>query len=305
VRRYPVLRSIVFVDDRHGWAVGEAGHALRTEDGGSTWQDIRVGHDAALLSVYFVDENRGWAGAWLAKEKRAAIFYTENGGEAWQIRKRFEKSDILSIWALHFADQEHGWAFGNVDDVDSGGVILETDDGGDNWTKQYSGDAKNGFIAVDFINGKEAWTIGDNEILHTENGGIQWNVQYHKQGHEPDSTFWGLDFSSLSDGLVIRSEPNEVLRTRDGGVTWSPEVIPSQATILGKGKDMYCYAAKLDGPSRVIAGCSDGIILLSSDRGEHWVVEKTGVPGALLSLAITSRAEFATGTRGAILRRMK
>jgi photosystem II stability/assembly factor-like uncharacterized protein/tetratricopeptide (TPR) repeat protein len=46
------LRAIAFVDDEHGWAVGELGTILVTADGGRTWQPQHVGGSrAALLAV--------------------------------------------------------------------------------------------------------------------------------------------------------------------------------------------------------------------------------------------------------------
>ncbi len=46
------LRAIAFVDDQHGWAVGELGTILATADGGKTWQSQRAGgSQAALLAI--------------------------------------------------------------------------------------------------------------------------------------------------------------------------------------------------------------------------------------------------------------
>ena len=47
------LRSIAFVDNLHGWAVGALGTILATDDGGRTWRRQRAGGTrAALLAVY-------------------------------------------------------------------------------------------------------------------------------------------------------------------------------------------------------------------------------------------------------------
>lgn len=46
------LRDVEFVDDQHGWAVGELGLILHTQDGGQTWTAQRGGgHRAALAWV--------------------------------------------------------------------------------------------------------------------------------------------------------------------------------------------------------------------------------------------------------------
>jgi len=47
------IRSLCFVDDTHGWAVGELGTILATTDGGQTWQRSRAGGTrAALLGIF-------------------------------------------------------------------------------------------------------------------------------------------------------------------------------------------------------------------------------------------------------------
>ena len=33
----PTFRDVFFIDDQHGWVVGEEGTILATRDGGSTW----------------------------------------------------------------------------------------------------------------------------------------------------------------------------------------------------------------------------------------------------------------------------
>ncbi|NQT14978.1 MAG: hypothetical protein HQ582_19640 [Planctomycetes bacterium] len=47
------IRSLSFVDDQHGWAVGELGTILATTDGGATWRRCRSGGTrAALLGIF-------------------------------------------------------------------------------------------------------------------------------------------------------------------------------------------------------------------------------------------------------------
>jgi photosystem II stability/assembly factor-like uncharacterized protein len=47
------IQSLAFVDDQHGWAVGELGTILATHDGGRTWRRARSGGTrAALLGVF-------------------------------------------------------------------------------------------------------------------------------------------------------------------------------------------------------------------------------------------------------------
>ena len=52
------LRGLHFVDDRHGWAVGDLGTILATTDGGQTWNRQRSGGTRAALLGLFAEPNR-------------------------------------------------------------------------------------------------------------------------------------------------------------------------------------------------------------------------------------------------------
>ena len=62
---FPTLRSVWFsADGRLGWAVGNAGAVLLTQDGGRNWQQAVSGSGRVLRSVIFAaDAARGWAAA--------------------------------------------------------------------------------------------------------------------------------------------------------------------------------------------------------------------------------------------------
>jgi photosystem II stability/assembly factor-like uncharacterized protein/TolA-binding protein len=49
------LRAIVFADDQHGWAAGDLGTILASNDGGQTWQRQRAGNTRAALLGIFAD----------------------------------------------------------------------------------------------------------------------------------------------------------------------------------------------------------------------------------------------------------
>ena len=52
------LRGLHFVDDRHGWAVGDLGTILATSDGGQTWHRQQSGGTRAALLGIFAEPNR-------------------------------------------------------------------------------------------------------------------------------------------------------------------------------------------------------------------------------------------------------
>ncbi|MBI5905728.1 MAG: glycosyl hydrolase [Deltaproteobacteria bacterium] len=74
------LSAVFFVDEKTGWAVGQWGVVLRTDDAGESWtlqrHDTTV--DQPLFSVWFRDRQRGYAvGLW------SLMIATADGGKTW------------------------------------------------------------------------------------------------------------------------------------------------------------------------------------------------------------------------------
>ena len=68
------LTSVSFLDDTHGWVVGDYGTACHTSDGGTTWQSEETGA-GRLDSVGFVSATDGWIVG-----TGGAILHTVTGG---------------------------------------------------------------------------------------------------------------------------------------------------------------------------------------------------------------------------------
>ena len=82
------LRDVTFVDADRGWAVGDLGVILKTDDGGLTWspqQSDTLGH---LDSVAMFNSKRGLVvgGAYEPHTRigRGIVLWTADGGDSWQ-----------------------------------------------------------------------------------------------------------------------------------------------------------------------------------------------------------------------------
>jgi photosystem II stability/assembly factor-like uncharacterized protein len=74
------LSAVFFVDERTGWAAGQWGVVLRTDDAGESWtlQRHDTSVDQPLFSVWFRDRRRGYAvGLW------SLLIATADGGKSW------------------------------------------------------------------------------------------------------------------------------------------------------------------------------------------------------------------------------
>lgn len=75
------LTSVSFSDALNGWAVGQWGVIIHTEDGGETWtlQRSDTSVDRPLYSVLFLNKEHGFAvGLW------SLMLETKDGGKTWQ-----------------------------------------------------------------------------------------------------------------------------------------------------------------------------------------------------------------------------
>ena len=78
------LCDVCFVDPQHGWAVGDHGVILHTDDGGQHWSPQASGVTCTLTSVCFVDARNGWAAGGMAypylHDSSGVVLSTRDGG---------------------------------------------------------------------------------------------------------------------------------------------------------------------------------------------------------------------------------
>jgi photosystem II stability/assembly factor-like uncharacterized protein len=147
-----LVYAVSMADEQRGWAVGQSGLVLRTEDGGLSWTrqpNDKVDQGVHLFAVQALDARRAWAvGEWGTR------IYTEDGGQTWQdlsltvdelhpqfvwlsvedqarVRRGepvFEDVGLSDVSCLP-ANTEHCWIIGEF------GYVFRTEDGGRNWER--------------------------------------------------------------------------------------------------------------------------------------------------------------------------
>lgn len=147
------LIHLDFVDDKHGWIVGDNGAILSTFDGGLSWTKQNSGTNATLYHVDFRDEKKGWAVG-----KRGTILKTLDGGQTWLTIAAKVEATLLSV---QFVSGEEGWAVGRA------GTILRSEDGGLSWLQQETRTKSNIYAMI--FNKKVGWAVGgDGMVLRYE-----------------------------------------------------------------------------------------------------------------------------------------
>ena len=242
------LNAVSFVDASRGWAVGDGGTILATDDGGKTWRAQTSGTNTTLISVHFVDASRGWAvGGSIGP---STILATDDGGKTWRAQTSGTSQWLRSV---HFVDASRGWAVG--DD----GAILATDDGGKTWRAQTSG-TKTWLESVHFVDASRGWVVGGSigaiTILATDDGGKTWRTQ--TSGMKAQLT--SVHFFDASRGWAV-GDGGTILATDDGGKTWHS---PKSGTAMS----LSSISGREKGQRLCIVG--DGTILNSRDGGKTW-----------------------------------
>ncbi len=167
------ITSLDMYDGRVGWATGSSGFALKTEDGGMTWEI----ENAPLYSYSLSDIcMTGDSSIWISSGgySGAMFFHSINGGQDWT-SDRFNGLGAASH--LTFINEDIGWACG------SNGLIMHTADEGASWTIQPSGTSRT-LNSITFLDANYGWAVGEHGVLlFTTDGGVTWTPSEFRNGN--------------------------------------------------------------------------------------------------------------------------
>jgi photosystem II stability/assembly factor-like uncharacterized protein len=223
------LTAVTFIDEKHGWAVGQWGVILATSDGGDVWDLMRVDTsvDQPLFSVAFKNAKVGWvAGLW------SLLLKTEDGGKTWKAIELQPPPDggkadrnLYKIWSgkdgILYIGAEHGTVLRSNDEGKTW-VYIDTGYKGSFWTGMST---DNGLLYVAGLRGS---------LYRSNDKGTTWSRQ--ESGVESSITGLaengqqlvgvGLDgywFEGKSDGsnfeghqLADRDALTGIVKTRSG-----------------------------------------------------------------------------------------
>jgi len=233
------LRDVNFPDPDHGWAAGNTGLLLYSDNGGSSWIKKNIGTVLNFKSICFSDSSNGWVVAneeihYLFEEPDAwkgRVWHTSNGGASWVEQNL--PADAGIIHRLYFINNMEGWALGvkneNIDAfVDTRCAAYHTSDGGETWTEKYSPDLDLVFTDIDFPDEDHGFMVGfksssgetNGLMFRTSDGGDNW-----QRSTEENDVLWELEFVDSLRGYTVGADYYSawgppVYRTMDGGVSW-------------------------------------------------------------------------------------
>lgn len=216
--------DVFFLDESHGWTVGDYGAVMSTTDGGKEWNVLRrVNQEVPrYYACYFISEKKGWVVGY--NIEKGLLLSTEDGG--WNLKEYGNFPGAL-FYDVQFISDKEGWVVGGLG---NGPVILHTNDGGNKWEIQETGGT--GYLQkVLFLDKNNGFAIGGTSsyaplVLRTDNGGKTWNKQTI-----PVDTGRGEDIFFLNslEGWIVLVET--IIKTTDGGDTWKEVPIPPNSYV--------------------------------------------------------------------------
>jgi len=292
IPEYASLRGIFFLDQSHGWCVGWNDSHYSTINGGNTWELMDSLVAEHLDNVHFVDNNKGWVGG------ADGIWYTNNGGfgtngnwiQQWDtwgaIYAKPFFIDYLTGW---FIETTYSWPSGYT-----GSSIYRTTDGGSNWIQAYSTEWE--IYDITFIDSLKGWAVGAMGsiiVIHTVDGGINWEPLTISNNKLLSSVCFVDSLSGWSTGYNYSDDYSLIFHTLDGGITWQQQ---------GDTLDVWLNDITFVDPLNGWAVGDSGTILHTSNGGMDWEIQESGTLAQLYTISfVDNNLGWICGDSGTIL----
>ena len=320
------LRAVDFAGGR-GYAVGEFGTVLRTDDGGTSWSGVRTGITDDLGELRVIDADTFVAGG------GCTLVRSDDSGQTIR-RLRFNPSASCGspLAAMHFANDNVGFLIrldGSVLRTEDGGArfasraaipatgggppndvwftspdngvvvtgsdtlgrVYRTTDGGASWTEVATSAALRGLY---FVSATTGYAVGQSAVLKTTDGGATW---------EPTDADLDLALRSVRCGdeqhcvVISNNNPGLVEYTDDGFAT----IKPSSYTFIAPAIHIQGQAASFASPTRVALVGFRGLGAISNDGGKTFDLAASQLQGNYNRLRLTSQSSvFAPGNAGSV-----
>lgn len=319
--------SAIDVDGARGYAVGQLGTVLRTDDGGATWAGLGSGTAESLSLVQMIGPNTVIAGGGCSLRR------SDNAGATFS-RLPFTASDSRCqsfVSAVSFTSSTVGYVLlangtvlrtadggrtfgqrtgvpgatssgttGSATDIDfvsedvgtavASGRIYRTVNGGNSWTAVSAAGGR--VTRLRFVDATNAVAVGDGGTFLTSSDGGASFAARPLAGEGAGKTFTGVSCAAPGT-CVMTIAGTQLVRTTDGGAT-SSLVATADASVI---------AADFGAAGRVVGVGDGGVTVASDDSGATFapVGSRLSTTFGRLRSAFGGRA-YALGTNGRVAR---
>lgn len=186
------MNAVFMLNEEYGWAVGDKGQILYTQDG-MKWEQTTTKFSSNILDVEFTDKLNGWIVG-----SNGTISRSDDGGITWIMEYSKPGFDIVSVQII---DATAVWACGE------GNTILKRDS--DNESATWIGMSIESEFSdirwndIFFIDRDLGWIVGESgTIYNTQDGGARWA----KESSESQSDLNAIHMLSDRTGWIAGTE---------------------------------------------------------------------------------------------------
>lgn len=282
------LRVIGFAGAR-GFAAGDFGTLLRTEDRGRSWTGVPLGPPATLGHLSIPDQDHVVVGG------GCDIYRSSDGGVTFTLLHP-------RLQCAHPAES-FSWPSANVGyELDEDGAISRTTDGltfahrGDLPKTEAAGVVTDRDVPQDvfFTDDNTGFAIAggptSSTVYRTTDGGATWFART-----SVPQTLTSVYFADASTGYAIGSE-NTVLKTTDGGETWGPKPVPDSVP------SSLLEAIRCGTPSNCMITTEHGDFVLRTANGGNSFTSISPAPDKTFAVGFSSPSRaVAVGDHGTMV----
>ena len=210
------------------------------------------------------------------------IVLSDDDGKTW--RQAQKVPSTVTLTSVAFVDEKTGWAVGHDT------LILKTEDGGENWVKQFGGgESDNALLSVFFKSPTHGWAIGAfNYTVETQDAGKTWVERKTLMPPPPEGSVKAPVIDETAD-------PTAPKKTVQGAGSDDPYA-------AAEGDENHLNAM-FQGPdaNTILIAAEAGAVYRSADAGVTWTKILTGYPGSFWGgLTAKDGTVYVTGMRGNI-----
>ena len=288
--------DVFFLDDMHGWVVGDYNTVIRTQDGGNNWEVMThsVGTPNFFYRVMFISPDTGYiCGKYGSVFSSALLKKTCDGGDTWtEIHVPGNESRMHGLQVIG----------GNDLYISIYNNIYHTVDNGQNWDLIPIGYPCSYIDKITFLDSLNWKVLSGSKLFFTNDGGLTWDYSEFVISYSMQDMSWpdpshcyvagqsgvimnsadsGQTWSEMSEGfrpyfkdvsfinenigVAVGSEGEHgvIYRTDDGGFNWNQAVIDTSSPAYY----LRGIVMNEDGKGWI---CGWGCILRSVDEGLSW-----------------------------------
>jgi photosystem II stability/assembly factor-like uncharacterized protein len=250
-------------------AVGQRGHIVYSNDGGTTWTQAKVPVSSDLTAVFFASDQKGWAVG-----HDGVILNSADGGITWTLQLDGRRANERLVEHM-----EHQVA-AKPQSPELKGLLDEA-----KRFKEQGADKP--FLDVWFADEKTGYVVGAyNLIFHTVDGGKTWQPLFDQTDNPKLLNLYAI--RPAADGLYIAAEGGLVLKQDRDTQRFHALTLPYNGSyfgVVGDKKSVLVFGLR-------------GNVYRSDDGGRSWQKVDAGLPAAITGGTLLSKGTIVLADAG-------